>query len=71
MNIVIEEQIPVYLTPDDARLFVEFQKRYQVIGQLLGSMDALKISDMKNVSIVMDLDGAGKLQHTAITKHYR
>jgi len=61
----------VYLTPDEALLFVEFQKRYHIIAQLVGCMESLNLSDIKNTSITMDTDEQGRVKHTAITKHYR
>ena len=69
--IKIEPTTAVYMTEDDIKLFLVFQKNYQPVAHLLGCMDSLNIQDFKNVSIVMDIDQNGKLQHTAITKHYR
>ncbi len=63
--------VVISLTPDDAKLFAEFQKRYEVIAHLVGYMDALRLFDLKNMNISMDIDTAGKVSHTAITRHYR
>lgn len=72
MQTSIEQpKIPVYLTEDEAKLFVEFQKRYQVIAHLIGYMDSINIFELKNSSIQLDIDTTGKVSHTAVTKHYR
>ena len=71
MNIIIEEKIPVYLSEDEAKLFIAFQKNYIVFAQLLGYMESTGTSNLKNMSIVMDIDNDGKVGHTAITRHYR
>lgn len=70
-QVIEPPKIPVYLTEDEAKLFIEFQKRYQVMAHLLGYMDSLNIFELKNCSVVMDIDNLGKVSHTAITRHYR
>lgn len=65
------KDIPIYLSEEDAKLFIEFQKRYTTIAHIVGCMEGLNIQDLRNVSIVMDIDDRGIVQHTAITKHYR
>lgn len=71
MQIIIEEKTPVYLSPDEAMLFMAFQKNYQVVARILGSMDALRINDISNASLTMDFDRDGLITHSSITKHYR
>jgi len=72
MKVVIEQPTtPVYLTPDEALLFIEFKKRYHIIAPLIGYMETMRIPDLKEASVVMDIDSSGKVSHTAITKHYR
>lgn len=61
----------VGMTEDDAKLFLAFQENYQVVAHLLGCMQGLNLKTLQNVSVTMDIDGNGNLQHTAITKHYR
>lgn len=68
---IVQPLTTVQLTEEDAYLFREFQKRYQVLAQLVGCMDSLKIVELKNVSVLMDIDNKGKVCHTAITSHYR
>lgn len=71
MEIIIEQKIPIYLSEDEARLFVTFQKNYQVVARIIGSMDALNLTEIKNASLLMDFDQNGTINHSAITKHYR
>lgn len=71
MQLIIEEKTPVYLSPDEAMLFMTFQKNYQVIARILGSMEALKVNDLSNGTLTMDFDSGGVIQHSSITKHYR
>lgn len=75
MKVIIEQatpnNIPVYLTTDEARLFVEFKKRYKVIAYILGFMDSMKIEDMKETNVILDIDKGGVVSHAALTKHFR
>ena len=71
MQITIEQKTPVYLSPDEALLFMAFQKNYQVIARILGHIDALGIRNIANSSLVLDFDKDGMVAHTAITNHYR
>ncbi len=71
MQIIIEEKTPVFLSPDEAQLFVAFQKNYQLIANILGNMDSLGLSNLRNASMVLDFDMNGVIQHSSITKHYR
>lgn len=71
MQTIIIEKIPVYLTADEAMLFVEFQKNYQIIAHLLGYMSSIHADTLKNTHLAFDIDNEGKISHTAITKHYR
>ncbi|MCX6822103.1 MAG: hypothetical protein NTW30_04985 [Candidatus Aenigmarchaeota archaeon] len=61
----------IELTKEDAKLFIEFQKHYVPVAHLLGYMDTLGLSDLKNMSIVMDIDSDGKVAHTSFTRHFR
>lgn len=63
--------IKVELTDEEAYLFREFQKRYEFIGYLVGYMDSIKAFDLRNMSIEMDIDQNGIVQHTSFTRHYR
>ena len=63
--------VPIFLTKGEAMLFVEFQKRYQVLAHLIGCMDSLNILQLKNCSITLDVDTNGKVSHSAITVHHR
>lgn len=75
MKVLIEQatpqNIPVYLTIDEARLFVEFKKRYKVIAYILGFMESMRLDDMKETNVVLDIDKGGIVSHAAITKHFR
>ncbi len=72
MQVIIEQpKIPVFLTEDEAKLFIEFQKRYQVLAHLIGCMDSLNILELRNCSVQLDIDTNGKVSHSAITVHHR
>jgi len=73
MQGAIEEKkaVLIELSPADAFLFSEFQKRYEVLANLIGYMDAVKIFDLKNMSIQIDIDKNGIASHTSITRHFR
>ncbi len=75
MKVIIEQatesSIPVFLTADEARLFVEFKKHYKVIAYLVGFMESMKIEDMKETNIMLDVDKQGIVSHAAITKQFR
>ncbi len=68
---MLEPKVVIELTPTDAMLFQAFQKRYEVIGQIVGYMEAVNIFDLKNMTIQMDIDNTGTVKHTSITRHYR
>jgi len=63
--------IKVELTNEDALLFKEFQKHYELIAHILGVMTQLNINVLTNCNVSMDYDSNGIIQHTAITKHYK
>lgn len=66
-----ETKTAVYLDPDEAMLFVAFQKNYRTVAHILGSIDALGLNSISNASLTMDFDRDGIISHTSITKHYR
>jgi len=61
----------VELTDEDALLFIEFQKHYEMIGYIIGYMNSIGVSDMKNMNITLDIDNNGIVQHTSFTRHFR
>lgn len=61
----------IELTDEEALLFLQFQKNYEVIGYILGYMDSLKTYDLRNMSITMDIDNTGTIRHCSFTKHFR
>lgn len=69
--IIIEEKIPIYLSQDEAMLFVAFQKNYQVVAYILGTMEALRLNEIRNASLTMDFDPQGSITHSSITQHYK
>lgn len=71
MQIVIEPKTPVYLSPDEALLFIAFQKNYQLIANILGTMDSMGFTNLRSASVALDFDANGAIQHSSITKHYR
>lgn len=71
MDIIIEQKTPVYLSPDEALLFVEFQRRYQTIASIIGNMEGMGLINLKNSSLTLDFDMNGVIQHSSITSHFR
>lgn len=59
------------LTDEEAGLFLEFQKHYKVVAPIVGYMSSLKLVDLSNTQVVLDIGQTGLVQHMAITKHYR
>lgn len=59
------------LTDEEIELFKNLQKHHEVIGYLIGYMESLKLTDLKNVNIQLDIDDKGIVGHMSITKHYR
>lgn len=71
MDILIETRTPVFLNEDEAKLFVEFQKRYALIGNIVGLLETAGLSQLKDATVVFEFDKTGRVTHSAITKHYR
>lgn len=66
MNKVIVE-----LTEDDAKLFIEFQKHYTLIGYVLGVMSGLNLTELKTCELTMHFNASGAVTNAQITKHFR
>jgi Holliday junction resolvase len=74
MKIIIEQKpanTPVYLTPDEVLLFIEFKRNYKIVAYILGFMESLHLEDMRETNVVLDIDKTGIISHAAITKHFR
>lgn len=63
--------VTIELNDDEAKLFLVFRKRQDILSPILGYMDALNLNNLFNVSITMDTNDKGLIVHTAITKHFR
>lgn len=61
----------VWLTEDEARLFVMFQKHYQTIAPIVGYLESLKLMDLGSTNITIDIDPVGVVRHTSITKNFK
>ena len=61
----------ISLTDEDCLLFKEFQKHYQIVAPVVGYMSSLKLIDIANTHIGLDIDAFGIVKHMEITKHYR
>lgn len=61
----------IELTEEEALLFAKFREHQEVIGYLLGYMESIHVYDLKNMSLTMDIDNNGIVQHTSITRHFR
>lgn len=61
------ETTAVYLTEEQAKLFIEFQKRFAFL-KLLESIQGF---DIKNGSITISFDSVGKISSVEKKEHYR
>ncbi len=57
----------VNLTPEDAKLFVEFQRRYAFMKLL----DSLGAFDIKSGFLTVHFDNLGEIGSVDVQKHYR
>lgn len=62
----MEELIKLELTPFDAKLFMEFQKRYAFMKLL----DSLGIFDVTTGSITVHFGGKGEIGKVEVHKNY-
>lgn len=67
MNILSDKKTAIYLTSEEALLFVEFQKRFAFI-QALNSIGAF---DIKGGSLEVHFDALGQIGSMAIHRHYK
>lgn len=58
---------PVQLTPEDATLFIEFQKRYAFIKLL----ESLEVFTIVNGSCEIHFDSMGQIGSVDVRRHYR
>lgn len=61
------ETTKIELTEEEARLFVEFQKRF-LFMQMLASLDAFNI---KGGRVIIHFDNFGDINSVDVQKHYR
>lgn len=61
----------IFLEDEEAKIFLEFQKRFNVIASIVGTLDTFNTLDLKNSSLTLDFDNNGIIAHSSITKHYR
>lgn len=61
----------IELTDEEALLFVQFQKHHEIVAYIVGYLESMKMVDLKNASVQMDIDPNGIITHCAITKHFR
>ena len=60
------EQTTIFLSPEDAQLFVQFQKRYLFVKLL----ESLGVFDLKKARVTIDFDKFGQIAGLDINKHY-
>lgn len=58
---------PIFLTPEEAILFVQFQKHFALV-QLL---ESIKAFDIKNGSVTLHFDSYGKIASIDKNEHLR
>lgn len=68
-----KETMAIYLTSDEAFAFKKFQEYHEVISFMIGYFDSshLKLKEMRNTQVVLDIDNNGIISHMAITNHFR
>lgn len=64
-------EVTIILQQDEAMLFREFQKRYDIVAPIAGYMAALNIMDISNSQITLDIDQNSVIKVTKITKTFR
>ena len=57
----------VYLTPEEAELFVEFQKRFAFINLL----DSLKVFEIRTGSATINFDKDGQITSVEKREHFK
>lgn len=62
-----QETVVVYLSPEQAELFVQFQKRFAFM-QL---MESLKVFEVRNGNVTVNFDGIGGISSVEINQVFR
>lgn len=62
----MEELTIVHLTPLDAKLFIEFQKRYAFIKLL----ESLNVFDIEQGSVTVHFNNSGEIRNVEVRKNY-
>lgn len=65
------KQITTLLTSEELLMLKKFQEYQEPLVFLIGFMDALKIRDLKDMQITMDIDHQGVIKHTTALQHSR
>lgn len=61
------DKIPINLTPDEALLFVTFQKHHALIALL----DSIGAFDIRSGSVTIHFDSVGRISTAETNRHYR
>jgi hypothetical protein len=64
---MIEEKTIVYLTPEDAEAFINFQKHFSFI-QIL---ETLGVFQIRNGSVTINFDGVGRVGSVDMYRHFK
>lgn len=56
----------IYVTPEEARLFIEFQKRYAFIKL----MESLGVFDVTTGSVIVHFNAKGEIGKVEVNKSY-
>lgn len=65
------KEITIILQEDEAMLFRMFQQHHAIVAPVVGYIDSLKIMDISNSQLILDVDQHGIIKHMSITKHFR
>lgn len=68
---MIEDLIKIELTTTEAIAFRIFQAKHDIIAPICGYLESLKVMDISNSQLILDIDQSGVVKHMSITKHFR
>lgn len=68
---ITDKPTTIHLNSEDAFLFREFQRHYQLIGYFVGYLESMGTDRIQNSKIELDIDNMGIINHASITKHFR
>jgi hypothetical protein len=71
IEVKIQPLVTVKMTPDEAKVFELFKKRADIIAPILGCIDSLGLTQIKNAQVELNFDSFGSMRHMSITQHFK